>query len=136
MCSSVFLVSTRFLVFFFFKQKTAYEMRISDWSSDVCSSDLLSRDEGSLAPTRDRKEGSWWALTGSNRRPSRCKRDALPTDLSAPPDVAISGRCALPQAAAAGKRSGKRGQSQPSSEKRRAGKQGVSPCSYRRSHKI
>src|SRR3546814_876255 len=29
-----------FHVFFFFKQKTAYEMRISDWSSDVCSSDL------------------------------------------------------------------------------------------------
>src|SRR3546814_11173959 len=29
------------LSFFFFKQKTAYEMRISDWSSDVCSSDLL-----------------------------------------------------------------------------------------------
>src|SRR3546814_7444871 len=28
-------------VLFFFKQKTAYEMRISDWSSDVCSSDLL-----------------------------------------------------------------------------------------------
>src|SRR3546814_18520836 len=28
---------------FFFKQKTAYEMRISDWSSDVCSSDLLRR---------------------------------------------------------------------------------------------
>src|SRR3546814_4285642 len=27
-------------VFFFFKQKTAYELRISDWSSDVCSSDL------------------------------------------------------------------------------------------------
>src|SRR3546814_18161501 len=31
------------LVFFFFKQKTAYDMRISDWSSDVCSSDLLAR---------------------------------------------------------------------------------------------
>src|SRR3546814_3101190 len=30
-----------FFVFFFFKQKTAYEMRISDWSSDVCSSDLV-----------------------------------------------------------------------------------------------
>src|SRR3546814_3639731 len=28
-------------VFFFFKQKTAYEVRISDWSSDVCSSDLV-----------------------------------------------------------------------------------------------
>src|SRR3546814_17064747 len=33
----------RFVVFFFFKQKTAYEMRISDWSSDVCSSDLAIR---------------------------------------------------------------------------------------------
>src|SRR3546814_9201459 len=31
------------VVFFFFKQKTAYEMRISDWSSDVCSSDLADR---------------------------------------------------------------------------------------------
>src|SRR3546814_4711359 len=30
----------RYYVVFFFKQKTAYEMRISDWSSDVCSSDL------------------------------------------------------------------------------------------------
>src|SRR3546814_6781889 len=29
-----------YVYFFFFKQKTAYEMRISDWSSDVCSSDL------------------------------------------------------------------------------------------------
>src|SRR3546814_10301185 len=32
-----------YLLFFFFKQKTAYEMRISDWSSDVCSSDLIGR---------------------------------------------------------------------------------------------
>src|SRR3546814_5244137 len=30
-----------FVLFFFFKQRTAYEMRISDWSSDVCSSDLV-----------------------------------------------------------------------------------------------
>src|SRR3546814_9768648 len=30
-----------FSYLFFFKQKTAYEMRISDWSSDVCSSDLI-----------------------------------------------------------------------------------------------
>src|SRR3546814_3874914 len=35
----VFIVSF-YCVFFFFKQKTEYEMRISDWSSDVCSSDL------------------------------------------------------------------------------------------------
>src|SRR3546814_5217692 len=33
-------VSFVYVTFFFFKQKTAYEMRISDWSSDVCSSDL------------------------------------------------------------------------------------------------
>src|SRR3546814_875677 len=33
-------------MFFFFKQKTAYEMRISDWSSDVCSSDLFSLARG------------------------------------------------------------------------------------------
>src|SRR3546814_10474172 len=32
-------------MFFFFKQKTAYEMRISDWSSDVCSSDLISEQQ-------------------------------------------------------------------------------------------
>src|SRR3546814_8248582 len=32
------------MYFFFFKQKTAYEMRISDWSSDVCSSDLSVKD--------------------------------------------------------------------------------------------
>src|SRR3546814_6138164 len=36
-------------MFFFFKQKTAYEMRISDWSSDVCSSDL-DRFEGRHRP--------------------------------------------------------------------------------------
>src|SRR3546814_5843799 len=33
------------LFFFFFKQKTAYEMRISDWSSDVCSSDLIGQQQ-------------------------------------------------------------------------------------------
>src|SRR3546814_8520243 len=36
----VIVLSVCYLHFFFFKQKTAYEMRISDWSSDVCSSDL------------------------------------------------------------------------------------------------
>src|SRR3546814_8953898 len=46
-------------MFFFFKQKTAYEMRISDWSSDVCSSDLIEQvlrwmqdKEGALALPR------------------------------------------------------------------------------------
>src|SRR3546814_8597918 len=41
------LCSVVFFLFFFFKQKTAYEMRISDWSSDVCASDL-SDLEGTL----------------------------------------------------------------------------------------
>src|SRR3546814_11703633 len=36
--------------FFFFKQKTAYEMRISDWSSDVCSSDLVSKEAHDRSP--------------------------------------------------------------------------------------
>src|SRR3546814_3445485 len=46
LCSSILVSSTQptpvssLCLFFFFKQKTAYEMRISDWSSDVCSSDL------------------------------------------------------------------------------------------------
>src|SRR3546814_20920167 len=40
---SVLLLLAVYCVFFFFKQKTAYEMRISDWSSDVCSSDLLAK---------------------------------------------------------------------------------------------
>src|SRR3546814_6369614 len=38
--------------FFFFRQKAAYEMRISDWSSDVCSSDLLRALESSEAEVR------------------------------------------------------------------------------------
>src|SRR3546814_7744397 len=51
MCSGVsFLLYVCCIVFFFFKQKTAYEMRISDWSSDVCSSDL--RMAPSPAPDR------------------------------------------------------------------------------------
>src|SRR3546814_7473806 len=49
---------------FFFRQKTAYELRISDWSSDVCSSDLLARvapdygflgEEGGLVEGRDKR---------------------------------------------------------------------------------
>src|SRR3546814_1691186 len=63
---SVFSLSLLFIcIFFFFKQKTAYEMRISDWSSDVCSSDLDS-DENAAASdaqaARRRDYGRWpWA---------------------------------------------------------------------------
>src|SRR3546814_6303129 len=50
-------------MFFFFKQKTAYEMRISDWSSDVCSSDLK-RGAGTLT------------LSGANTYSNRTVIDA------------------------------------------------------------
>src|SRR3546814_3987454 len=45
-------------IFFFFKQKTAYEMRISDWSSDVCSSDLSVAAEGDIIVTAQRRAES------------------------------------------------------------------------------
>src|SRR3546814_2641599 len=52
-----FCFSTSFcFVFFFFKQKTAYEMRISDWSSDVCSSDLAVLY---TPPTDERARARW-----------------------------------------------------------------------------
>src|SRR3546814_8484969 len=47
------------IVLFFFKQKTAYEMRISDWSSDVCSSDLSARRKAAVGAVRH---------PGANRR--------------------------------------------------------------------
>src|SRR3546814_6922740 len=53
--------------FFFFKQKTAYEMRISDWSSDVCSSDLHrppSVEDYELLLSRSH-EAAWIATEGN-----------------------------------------------------------------------
>src|SRR3546814_5828714 len=47
-------MSSIYVMFFFFKQKTAYEMRISDWSSDVCSSDLTKGCLKRGAPGSDR----------------------------------------------------------------------------------
>src|SRR3546814_3147207 len=55
MCTLQYLY-TDFFCFFFFKQKTAYELRISDWSSDVCSSDLQ-QQSGRPAQRRRRLEG-------------------------------------------------------------------------------
>src|SRR3546814_5831201 len=57
---SVFIVIKMYMIYvFFFKQKTAYEMRISDWSSDVCTSDLhrliseLARGEAGISQAVD-----------------------------------------------------------------------------------
>src|SRR3546814_9023876 len=54
------MVVYRVCCLFFFKQKTAYEMRISDWSSEVCSSDLL---------TLEKVAGQTALLSGSLRLP-------------------------------------------------------------------
>src|SRR3546814_12933241 len=55
---------------FFFKQKTAYEMRISDWSSDVCSSDLSQRASARLSDRHKNAEGQMPATnaTGDERK--------------------------------------------------------------------
>src|SRR3546814_4608025 len=55
------------MCFFFFKQKTAYEMRISDWSSDVCSSDLMATRAGRSGPAGDSGQVLWsWRELGGN----------------------------------------------------------------------
>src|SRR3546814_11385753 len=56
--------------FFFFKQKTAYEMRISDWSSDVCSSDLRACRQSEDA-RRPRRPDSGASRSRHPRRPRR-----------------------------------------------------------------
>src|SRR3546814_9562663 len=61
-----------FFCFFFFKQKTAYEMRISDWSSDVCSSDLTfpsSRPASSYASASTAAEAAPAADSAGNLWP-------------------------------------------------------------------
>src|SRR3546814_695697 len=72
--------------FFFFKQKTAYEMRISDWSSDVCSSDLrvdmdagIGRDSviGQGLVIRQQRDGRLAGLAMAGQRRRRTLRAAL-----------------------------------------------------------
>src|SRR3546814_5824535 len=103
-------------MFFFFKQKTAYEMRISDWSSDVCSSDL-----GILHCRK------WQALPRTDRRGRQMTGPVL--------EWAASGRPRL--AAAQGGGSSSVGRAvrlrarKDRSEERRVGKGCVGTCSPR-----
>src|SRR3546814_10806224 len=78
------LLCLLFCFFFFFKQKTAYEMRISDWSSDVCSSDLTG-GAGSL---------TWWGLRRS-LCPHAPARAALWTTPADPPPPMTASRSSL-----------------------------------------
>src|SRR3546814_8846728 len=64
-----------FVCFFFFKQKTAYEMRISDWSSDVCSSDLIPLCSPGARERRGHKEGCPGARGGEPGQKGNRKAD-------------------------------------------------------------
>src|SRR3546814_10121197 len=78
MCRSVcFRCSDLF--FFFFKQKTAYEMRISDWSSDVCSSDL---------PTSAKQRSGTFSV---HTAPAGAARTSAPISSAAPPSASVTG---------------------------------------------
>src|SRR3546814_7505476 len=63
-------VLCQLFLFFFFKQKTAYEMRISDWSSDVCSSDLIFSENVAIAMMRALS----WTLCKIGSTPSPRRR--------------------------------------------------------------
>src|SRR3546814_16006101 len=99
------------LLFFFFKQKTAYEMRISDWSSDVCSSDLTCGCPACRHPARTRPLRC--RPHGRRERPSSRPRSPAP-DQQGPRQDARNGE---PR--------------QRRSEERRVGKECVSPCRSR-----
>src|SRR3546814_4950306 len=79
LCVSYVYVYVSCCIFFFFKQKTAYEMRISDWSSDVCSSDLqCNRTLGFLALSRCNAAGQkiFGQKTGYGRRAPAQNRES------------------------------------------------------------
>src|SRR3546814_1138785 len=82
------------MCFFFFKQKTAYEMRISDWSSDVCSSYLRDTErvamcaagstwrppwvEAGPKPNHPEPFGTGWLAWGCAKGGTNCKRLLFP----------------------------------------------------------
>src|SRR3546814_5882718 len=86
----------RVVFLFFFKPKTAYEMRISDWSSDVCSSDLggplMDRDRDD-DPRRPVERGRGRDLLGSDRHdPPAGKFDPAEFDMPTDPPPSAAGR--------------------------------------------
>src|SRR3546814_13779479 len=103
-----------YYVFFFFKQKTAYEMRISDWSSDVCSSDLVS-----FAEARD--DFAILLVAGGPALPVAAPDPALTQWLRRAPDRAAIYGSVCTGAFALGHRS----------EERRVGKECTSWCRSR-----
>src|SRR3546814_13669286 len=126
------------MFFFFFKQKTAYEMRISDWSSDVCSSDLQATDEAELLADDGEHEvgvglGQEAPLGPAGAEPGA--GHAAGGDADEGLDGLVAGVAGvLPRVEEAGDpgpavvgRQGERGRS----EERRVGKEGVGTCRSR-----
>src|SRR3546814_19010545 len=124
-----------FVGFFFFKQKTAYEMRISDWSSDVCSSDLSGATRGERMAAR---------ISRCHLRNPRCTASRGKPHHPFTPSAASRGKPHkpfMPSAVSRGKppfmpsaarSAGYRGTgTAPRSEERRVGKEGVSTCRTR-----
>src|SRR3546814_4133282 len=68
LCYDAFTIFVVLFLFFFFQQKTAYEVRISDWSSDVCSSDL----SPSPCALADRGRYGDFAAIAATASPSPC----------------------------------------------------------------
>src|SRR3546814_15267653 len=103
------------MVFFFFKQKTAYEMRIRDWSSDVCSSDLL------MAAVLDRRLARLVGGGEANRAAAASAAEivAIIRDSADQHPFTAADATAVMDALHA------------RSEERRVGKERVSMCSYR-----
>src|SRR3546814_970367 len=105
-------------MFFFVKQKTAYEMRISDWSSDVCSSDLLAQQRLRLGARFLARQAARMHRPEHDvfqRRHLREQIELLEHHAGFAADFAYLGRRTLDAR----------------SEERRVGKEGVRTCSSR-----
>src|SRR3546814_4811551 len=118
----LFFLST---LFFFFKQKTAYEMRISDWSSDVCSSDLCGRVHPPMRPVEIRVVDKEVGKRAPRQPPPAVKAGV---GVDARPPVRLPGM----QREARRHRVDHGGGQRPArSEERRVGKECVSTCRSR-----
>src|SRR3546814_10830710 len=78
-CIIVIYINVCVVDFFFFKQKTAYEMRISDWSSDVCSSDLCATARSAFRPGCSMPRKASPSATKWSRSPRPRRRRAAST---------------------------------------------------------
>src|SRR3546814_12746714 len=106
-------------MFFFFKQKTAYELRISDWSSDVCCSDLRAELD---------KARSDMTLAEANRERAMTLAQRGTGTLRARDEAVAAHQVAAAHVALAQARLEKATITAPRSEQRRVGKECVSKC--------